>query len=366
MNILENRFVNITAQDVLTAAAPLGTQEISGAAGVVEDFEKELSGLFGVRRSVTVNSGTVSIYCALRAIGLKEGDEVILPPTAVVMSALPVVLLGGRVVFADTPQDPGFGLDISSVERSISDRTRAVMTVPMWGYPTAMDELVSLCKDRGVHLLEDISQAHGTKWDDRYLGSFGDVGCMSTHERKLITTGEGGAVLTNNEEIAETVNTFRRYGLHPDGIGLHLGLNCKLPAHSAALGLSQARKLEEKVAARHATSRKLREGISDVSWVRELPYPQNGRPNYYGMVLQIDGSIDVKAFERHLEQRGVISDTWRYGYQPLYLYELFEHGRRDCPNAEALISSIATIPSHEGMGDGDVEQVLDAVRSYHA
>lgn len=365
MKRLENRYVNITKDELLAAAGPLTSQRISGSAAVVKEYESKLSTLFGIGHAVALNSGTVSIYCAMRALGIGPGDEVIMAPTAVVMSALPVSLLGAKTVFADTTREAGFGLDVQSVERYINKNTKAVVSVPLWGYPVPMTELAHLCKDRGLHLIEDIAQAHGTKWNGKYLGTFGSAGCMSTHERKLITTGEGGVVLTNDPDVAQKVNTLRRYGLHPEGIGVHLGLNFKLPAVSAALGCSQVDKLEKKIAERNVVAKNIRDGLSSVSWIKEIPVLSEGRCNYYGMVLQVDEGIDVKGLEVHLEARGVVSDTWRYGYKALWEYPLFVSGKNNCPNAEKLIPSVITVPSHEGMSLVDQERVVESLKTFN-
>lgn len=364
MTRLENRYVNIDKEELLLAAMPLTTQRISGSSPEVKVYEGKLAGLFGSKHAVAVNSGTVSLYCAMHALGIGPGDEVIMAPTAVVMSALPVALLGAKTVFADTTLEAGFGLDANSVEKYMTKNTKAVVSVPLWGYPVPMDDLSQLCKSRGVHLIEDIAQAHGTLWKEQYLGTFGSAGCMSTHERKLITTGEGGVVLTNDKDLAEKVTTLRRYGLHSNNVGTHLGLNFKLPAVSAAIGQSQVAKLEKKIEQRNSIASILRSGLSHLDWVREIPVPIQGRANYYGMVLQVEKRIDVKKLELHLESRNVISDTWRYGYKPLWEYPLFTSGKTDCPNAVALIPSVVTIPCHEGMSIENQQQVVEAVTSY--
>ncbi len=365
MKRLENRFVNITADDLLSAAHPLGTQRISGSSDVVAEYESECAREFGCSHAVAVCSGTVSIYCALRALGIGPGDEVILPPTAVVMSGLPVRLLGAEVIFADTTEEPGFGLDPDATAAAITPRTRAVISVPLWGYPVPMNNLVSVCENARIALIEDIAQAHGTTWNGQRLGTFGTIGCASTHERKLITTGEGGFVLTNDEKLAHRVATIKRYGVDETGAGTSLGYNFKLSGIAASLGRTQIRKLAAKIDARHRVARLIQSRLVDLDWLAELPVAVGSRQNYYSMVMLLtDPMIDVKRMDQHLADNNVISDTWRYGFRPLYEYPLFAANATHCPNGESLISRAFTLPCHEGMDEGDVEQVVGAVRSF--
>lgn len=365
MRRLENLFVNATAKDLLDASLPIAEGRISGSATIVTEYEKAAAQLWGRKQAVAVNSGTVSIYCALRALGIGPGDEVILPATAVAMSGLPVLLLGGTVVYADNTAAPSFGLDADAVRAAVTPRTKAVLSVPLWGYPTPMDDLVAVCREKGVMLLEDVAQSHGTKWRGKFLGTFGVAGCASTHERKLIATGEGGLVLTDDEALATKVATITRYGATPKGAGYELGCNFKLSGHSAALGMTQIRKLEEKIRLRSRSAASIIAGLAGLDWVRPLPFSADGSQNFYALVMQItDPKVSVKKVDQHLSDRQVISDTWRYGFRPLYEYPLFPNSGKPCKNAEAVISSVFTLPCHEGLNESDLAQIVEAVKSF--
>lgn len=367
MKKLENLFVNVSAKDLLLSANPLTTQLIAGAPENVIEFEKKISEYFNVSNSVSVCSGTVAIFCALRAIGITNNDEVILNPASVIMSALPITQLGAKPVFVDTPDEPSFGICLNHLEKLINDKTKAIITVPMWGYPIEMEKLTEVCKKHGIIIIEDISQSHGTTWNNKLLGTYGEIGCLSTQERKLITTGEGGLVITNNDKIADSVRIFKRYGLNPDesGIGNFQGLNLKLSAFASALGLTQINKLESKIEARSNVGKQIREGISLNGWFKEIEYPIQSRQNYYALVFYItDENINPAHFGNYLSVNNIISDPWRYDYTPLYNYPIFPNSNRDCPNAEKLIKSVFTLPCHEGMTDEDIRYVIDTVNKY--
>lgn len=365
MKRLENLYVNVTPKDLLKASEPIAEQRISGSAPIVAEYEKAAAQAFGRKHAVALCSGTVSIYAAMRALGIGPGDEVILPATAVVMSGLPALLLGAKVVFADNISPDNFGLDANAVRAVVNNKTKAILSVPLWGYPVPMDDLLNLSKETGVTLLEDIAQAHGTTWNGKRLGAFGFAGCASTHERKLITTGEGGLVLTDDDVFASKVATIVRYGLDSNGAGYSLGYNFKLSAPAAALGMTQVGKLEEKIKLRSKVAGMIKAGLSDVSWLKEISVPTGSMQNFYALVMQIlDPAIPVKKLDKHLADRGVISDTWRYGFRPLYEYPLFTSPGSHCQNAVDLISSVFTLPCHEGLNEEDLAQIISAIKSF--
>lgn len=365
MKRLENLYVNFTPSDRQHVGEALATQSISGDSPPVVDFERQVNELFGTSEAVAVCSGTVSIYCALHALGIGPGDEVVLPPTAVIMSALPVIQLGATVRFVDTEAN-GLGVDASDLKAVLTERTKAVISVPMWGYPVPMEGIVEVCASRGVALIEDVSQSHATTWNGRLLGTFGVVGCLSTQERKLITTGEGGVLITNERLVADQARTLRRYGLEPDDtIGRARGLNFKMSAASAAAGTTQVAKLREKISLRGRVAQAIRDGIRPGQWFEEIAVPSHSTQNYYALCFRVtDGSRSATKLGDHLAQRLIISDPWRYHYAPLYNFPLLASSARQCPSAEALISTVFTLPCHEGMDDEDVERVVRAVNEF--
>lgn len=359
---LENRFPNLGVTDVASIARSLEALELSGSAKVVTEFEKALAAKFGRSAAVTLCSGTVSIYAALWALGVKQGDEVIVPPTAPIMSALPILHIGATPVFADVTQAAGFGFDPNRLDEAITGNTKAVLAVPLWGYPIDMDATSEVTRRRSVALLEDVAQSHGTTWKGKYLGTFGDAGCFSTHERKLITTGEGGFVLTDRPDLAAAARVLVRYGIENDNGGAKLGSNYKLGAVPAALGLAQLAKLDLKIAARKKVGDAIRAGLGGLGWLREFEVEPSSVHNGYSLVYEVtDPAIDVWKLSAQLAAKGIISDTWRYKYKPMYELPLFRPYARTCPNAERIIPRTITFPCHEGLSDDDVSFIVDTV-----
>ncbi len=361
----ENRFVNLGVEDFASIARALEGLELSGSAKIVGEYERAVAAKFGSKECVGVNSGTVAIYTALMVLGIGPGDEVVITPTAPIMSALPIIHLGAVPVFADVGVEPGFGFDTTMLDASITSRTKAILCVPMWGYPIDMDVVMAIAERHSVPVIEDVAQSHGTTWQGKYLGTFGSIGCFSTHERKLITTGEGAFLLTDNSVMAEQMRVLSRYGIK-NGLGGHaFGSNFKLGAIPAALGISQLQKLDKKIAMRKRVADHLRARLSALGWMKEFLVTSGCVHNGYSLVYLItDPSIDVERLGRVMESRGVVSDSWRYKYQPMYKLPLFQTYAKPCPNAESQIPRTITLPCHEGLSNEDVAYIAEVVATY--
>ena len=362
--------------EVQAVTGALRGGDLSGNARLVGDYERALSKWFGTRFALACSSGTAALHLALLTLGVGVGDEVIVPPTAPAMTALPVLAVGARPVFADTRSPASFALDLADVDRKRTQRTKAVVSVPMWGYPADDGELVAACHGWGLPLIEDAAQAHGTRLgrDGRLAGTQGVVGCFSTHARKLVCTGEGGFVLTGDPTVAARLATLRNLGqparldaplaLPVGAFGEGFGLNYKLGALPAALGLAQLDRLAGRLQARRRVARRLLARLAEVPGLAPLPVVAGASPNHYALVLQVQLG-DAALVGRRLAVEGVISDTVRYCYRPLYqlpVFSAFAPPALCCPNAEALCASIITLPCHEGLTAADERRIVRACR----
>jgi dTDP-4-amino-4,6-dideoxygalactose transaminase len=237
----------------------------------------------------------------------------------------------------------------------------------MWGYPIDMAAVASACQQAGIGLIEDCAHSFGTQVDGRFLGTFGDVATFSTHERKLVSTGEGGFCLTNRAEIHERMVSWMHHGLVTSirdreyRLGEGVGTNFKVPPLCAALGINQFKKLDAKIEARRERVRHLRAALSGIAVIEEFPRYQGLEINGYAMVYRLlTGSSHELG--RRLAERGVLSDTTRYNYKPLYAYPAFQPFARACPNAEAIIDTIFTVPCHEGLEASDLDYLVAIIR----
>lgn len=218
----------------------LNSSWISSKGEFIEKFELKFSKYLGVKHSSTVSNGTVAIHLALKALDLDKDDEIIVPSFTYIASVNAIDYIGAKPVFVDSKKDT-WNLDVNEVEKKITKNTKAILAVHLYGAACDMDKLLILCKKHSIYLIEDTAEAFGSKYNDKYLGTFGDISTFSFFGNKTITTGEGGMVCTNNKILFENVNKLKNQGLSNEKEYWHdvLGFNYRMTNICAAIGLAQ-------------------------------------------------------------------------------------------------------------------------------
>ncbi len=352
---------------------------LAGSGVMINKYEQALTDFYKVKNAVVFSSGTGAIHSSLFALGVKPGDEVIMPATAPVMTAMPIIALGARPVFVDI-QKNNFGISIESLKKKITKRTKCIISVAMWGYPTnKIKELTAWTKARRLPLLEDASQAIGTLNHGHFEGTFGAIGCFSTHELKLISTGEGGFLVTDKKEYATQTRSFARFGMIVDEsqnkplgkYGYANGLNYKCNSLIAALGLSQLKKLTKRLSDRRKVADLYTKKLKSLSnFIEPFYYPNKlSVPNYYGYILLIKNSVKISAKEvaSALLENKIYTDFSAYDYQPLYKMPIFKKyvqgikTENDFKNTEHLMTKIIILPAHEGMTERHVNYICQVL-----
>ncbi|MEE5069329.1 DegT/DnrJ/EryC1/StrS family aminotransferase [Pseudomonas alliivorans] len=331
---------------------------LTGTSPVVEEYEAALATLYGVRHVIAVSSGAASVTAALAGVDFQPGDEVIVAPTGPICTVLPILSLGLVPVFCDVAPD-SFGLDPQDLRRCISKRTCAVIEVPMWGYPIRSDETWAFAKDVGVTLIQDLAHAHMTRLEGTWLARLADISCFSTHDCKFISTGEGGFVMTDDDQRASRIRAYTRFG---NLTGEKLGINLKLGGLQAALGLARSRNLV-KHRERRLDNRTRLLGLLNNPAFRELPLVRHGETNGYSLLLQSVGH-DGRQLVHYQQRHGIESDIGKYDNQPLYQMPILTRYHRDCPNAARLLRSLTTVPLHPSLTDDDLHYMAKVLNDY--
>ena len=314
----------------------LASANQSGKSDMVREYEDALGDYFRARHVVAVNSGSAAIQTALTCLGAKAGCTVIVSAAAPLPTLLPIAATGARIVFADCCAGSP-SIDPAQCIRLVDETVVAVVEVALWGYPQDYAPLLALLAPLGIPLVEDAAQAHGATCAGGYVGTIGKVGCFSTHDKKFLSTGEGGFLLTNDPDLGQRARRFARLG---NLNGIDMGMNFKISAFTAAVGLARLAQLPEVLARKRALRLELLHHLG--SWASaELGH--TGEPNGYNLVLDCAGA--TPAWHEALAEAGIKSDVLAYGYKPGYCHPLFAASTSYCPNAVSLVGRTLQFPN---------------------
>jgi len=305
---------------------------ISSAGRFIEEFEKQWATYCGRRYGIAVSNGTAALQVAAACLGLKPGDEVIMPTFTIISCALAAVYNGGVPVLVDC--DPRtWCMDVDQVKSKITERTRAIMPVHIYGHPVDMDPILDLAERHGLAVIEDAAEVHGAEYLSgrgtthpawRRCGSFGTLSCFSFYANKLITTGEGGMVLTDDPILAEKTRSLRNLCFQANRRFHHeeLGFNFRLTNLQAALGLAQVERIEEIIARKRWMGQEYNRRLAGLRGL-QLPVEEPWARNVYwmyGVVLSEETGMDATIFAQRLKQHGIETRPFFLGLheQPVF------------------------------------------------
>jgi perosamine synthetase len=281
---------------------------ISSAGKYIESFEEKWADYCAMRYGVAVSSGTAALHLAVKSLNLQSGDEVILPTFTIISCAQAIVACGAVPVLVDS--DPvTWQMDVTQIASRITERSRAIMAVHIYGHPVDMGPLLAVAKANDLKVIEDAAEAHGAEYKDQKCGSFGHLSVFSFFANKLITTGEGGMVLTNDDDLAEELRSLRNLCFQEKQRFLHqaLGFNYRLTNIQAAIGLAQFSRFQKIVAAKrkiaHWYATRLN-GLPGLELPVEAPWAKNVYW-VYGIVLDETTGLDAAAMAQRLRSKGV-------------------------------------------------------------
>jgi perosamine synthetase len=331
---------------------------ISSKGSYLERFETAFAKYIEVDYATTVSNGTVAIHLALESAGIGIGDEVIVPTLTYVACANAIINAGAKPVFVDSDQAT-WQIDLKDVERKITKKTKAVMAVHLYGLPCDMDALVSLCNHHNLILIEDCAEAFGTKYDGRHVGSFGKVATFSFFGNKTITTGEGGMVVSNDEEIIRRAKSMKSQSVSSTREYWHdaMGYNYRMTNICAAIGLAQLENADQILSRKKEIANSYIAGLSDlrVTFQEEKSKTQH---SYWmnAVLLSSDLSRDLvraSMLKAGIETRPVFYPVNKMPHMNNNEFFL---------NAEKISSAGINLPSHPGLSDQQVAYIIDCLR----
>jgi perosamine synthetase len=336
---------------------------ISSGGSFVPRFEEAFAAATGCRFAVACSSGTAALHLALAASGVSAGDEVMVPAFTMIATANAAHYVGAEPVLVDA-HPVTWNIDPERLRDKLSRRTRAVIAVHTYGQPAAMDAIGDFAERNGLLLVEDAAEAHGARYQGRPVGSIGDVAAFSLYGNKILTTGEGGVVTTDDEQIAATARELRDHAFSRDRHFWHrrIGFNYRMTNLQAAIGLAQTERLSELLEFRDENGRRYRRALAGIEGIELPPEIDGGVTWMFGIKVTARFGIGRDELRRRLAARGVETRTF---FVPLHVQPVYAArftGQR-YPVAEELGRSGLYLPSGPRLSDDDIAYVADAVSS---
>jgi len=328
----------------------------------VEKFEQAFAQFIGVKYAVAVNSGTAALHLALLSHKIGNGDEVVTTPFTFIATANSILLAGARPVFADI-EDDYFSINPDSIRSKISSRTKAIIPVHLYGHPVDMKAIMELAQERDIIVIEDACQSHGATFNNQKVGSFG-TGCFSFYPTKNMTTGEGGMITTNSEDVAQRARMIRNHGSSQRYFCEILGSNMRMNELSAALGLAQLHKLPASNQKRQDNAAYLSQKLSGIRGI-ELPKVKQGCQHVfhqYTIRVTEESKTSRDELARILKEKGIGHGI--YYPIPIHKQPLYRKLGYDdvLPVSEKIAQQVISLPIYPGVTQQELDFVSEVVK----
>jgi dTDP-4-amino-4,6-dideoxygalactose transaminase len=332
-----------------------------GAGPMVTEFEKAFAKYARVKHAVAMNTGTAALHSSLVAAGVRKGDEVILPSFTFVATAEVIVWTGAKPVFADIEPDT-YTISPRAIRKAISKKTKAIMPVDLYGLPADMKPIKEIADKHGLKIIEDAAQAHGATYHGKPAGCLANAACWSFYGSKNMTTGEGGMISTNDDEIAEVPRYLRSHGEKDKYMSLLLGHNYHMPEISAAIGIEQLKKLPKFVAKRRLNAKRLSQKLEKLKKLQLPVEPEGCKCSYYLYTIRLKNANRKKrdGIIEKLRQKGIGAAA--FYVNPIHLMPYYrKYAKTRLPVAEKASQQVLSLPVHPGVTPKQIDFIAEEV-----
>jgi len=339
----------------------------------IEKFEKKISGYIGTKYAVSFNSGTSALHAALLAHGIKQGDEVIVPSFTFIATANAPLFVGAKPVFADI-EEKTFGLDPEDVKEKITKKTKTIIPIHYGGCPCRIRELKEIAEDHNLILMEDAAESFGAKIGKKMVGTFGDSSMLSFCANKIITTGEGGCIVTDSKDIYKKLKLFRSHGRletqnYFSSTGymdyVTLGYNFRMSNITAALGIAQIKKVDKIIKIRREKADYMAKKLSKIKEVILPEPPKNGSSVYQMYTIRVKkGKRTRDDLMKYLAKEGIMTKVY---FEPVHLTHFYRKKlgyRCKLPVAERLSKQVLTLPMYPALTKNEINYITDKIDTF--
>ena len=335
---------------------------VSSLGKYIGEFERQFAEFCGTRHGIAVSNGTTALHLALAALGIGPGDEVIIPTFTFIATANAVHYTGATPVFADS-EALTWNIDPQDIARRITPRTRAIIPVHIYGHPAEMQPILDLAQEHGLLVIEDAAEAHGALYRGKRVGSLGKINAFSFYGNKIITTGEGGVLTTDDDLLNEKVRFLRDHAMSPEKRYWHteIGFNYRMTNLQAALGVAQMERIEEFIARKRWIAGLYRQGLQDISTLEFSPEAPWATSVYWmaSILLKDNFPLTREELMQRLKERGIDSRPFFY---PIHTMPPYQDDTLKMPVAEDISRRGINLPSAVTLTEADIQRIVSAIR----
>ena len=330
-------------------------------------LEESFADFIGTKYCVAVSSGTAALHLSLLSLGIQKGDEVITTPYTFIATSNACLYVGAKPVFVDI--DPKtFNIDPEKIEEKITEKTKAIIPVHIWGHPCEMEKILRIAKDNKLFVVEDASHAHGAEYNGKKVGAIGNVNCFSLYATKIITSAEGGLATTDDEAVASKIRMLKRFAEIGKYAHKEIGYNYRMSDVHAAIGLAQLEKIDEFIKKREENATYLTKLLTEFDEYIELPTIKDNVKHafyYYAILLKRNllEKVSRDMFDKILRAENITPTS--YYPKPLHLQEAYKflgYKNSDFPVAEDVCNRSITLPIHPALNRKDMVDIYTAIK----
>ena len=353
----------VDKKDIDNVIKALNNNELSGNTQPVSDFEDRIKDYLSVKYALACSNGTTSLHLSLMAAGVSKGDEVIMPALTYIASANSISYIGAKPVLVDVDSE-SWQIDVTKINKKINNKTSAIMPVHLYGGVPELDELIKVAENNNLKIVHDSAESLGSKYKNIKVGKFNDVSSFSFFPNKIITTGEGGLLATDNERIYEKALNLRSQGLKGKDEYVHntIGYNYRMSAINAALGINQVEKIDHYVD-RKKEIYEIYSSKLTKSGVKFQNFNNNQNSSYWLTVAVFDKKIDVTDLKGYLESKEV--ETRRV-FMPIHMQEAYRgcFENESFPVSESIFQNGLCLPSYPNLTEKNIFFIIDSIKEY--
>jgi len=332
-----------------------------GAGPMVTAFENSFAKFMKAKHAIAMNTGTGALHSALVAVGVKRGNEVILPSFTFVATAEVIVMIGAKPVFVDIDPET-YTVSPEAIEKAVTKKTKAIMPVDLYGLSTDMKPIREIADKHGLKIVEDAAQAHGAEYKGKPPGAYSDAACWSFYGSKNMTTGEGGMITTNDEKIVETVRVLRSHGEQVKYMSTMLGHNYHMPEIEAAIGCVQLKRLPEFIAKRSANAKRLSEKLEKVKRLQLPKVPKGYKHSWYLYTVRLKNARkdERDKFLEKLQHKGIGAVVCYVN--PIHMMPFYsKFGKFKLTETEKAAKQVFSLPVHPGVTSKQIDFIAETV-----